>query len=112
LPACRDGLCLPLFHIEAEADMNASDHPSPRGTHRWRRAILWLLIIPYIGTLWVSSYASITPELWGIPFFYWYQFLWIGISAAITIVVYVVEDRAEDRAEERTDPTRGHGGER
>ena len=63
-----------------------------------------LLIIPFIGTLWVSTYASITPELWGIPFFYWYQFLWIGIGAAITIVVYLAEDR--------TRAQRSNGGER
>ena len=56
-----------------------------------RRAALLLLIIPFIGTLWVSTYASVAPELWGIPFFYWYQFLWIAISAAITIIVYIVE---------------------
>jgi peptidoglycan/LPS O-acetylase OafA/YrhL len=82
--------------------VKADSSSSP--TRRWRRAIPWLLIVPYIGTLWVSSYASITPELWGIPFFYWYQFLWIGIGAAITIVVYVAEDRA--------DPPHEHGGER
>jgi peptidoglycan/LPS O-acetylase OafA/YrhL len=97
LPVRRNGLCLPLFHIETEADMTASDHSSPRATRRWRRAIPWLLIIPYIGTLWVSTYASITPELWGIPFFYWYQFLWIGIGAAITIVVYLAEDHSDAR---------------
>lgn len=70
------------------------DSSSKRATRSWRRAIPWLLIIPYIGTLWVSTYASITPELWGIPFFYWYQFLWIAIGAAITIVVYLAEDRS------------------
>ena len=75
---------------------------SPR--RGWRRAMPLLLIIPYIGTLWVSTYASITPELWGIPFFYWYQFLWIGIGAVITIVVYLAEDR--------TRAPRSNGGER
>lgn len=67
---------------------------NPRGTHsgrRWRRAVLLLLLVPYAGTLWVSTYASVAPVLWGIPFFYWYQFLWIAIGAAITIVVYVSE---------------------
>jgi hypothetical protein len=48
--------------------------------------------------LWVATYASITPELFGIPFFYWYQFLWIAIGAAITIVVYLVETSQERRA--------------
>ncbi len=70
---------------------NLSRTSSVRGR---RRGVLLLLIIPFIGTLWVSTYASISPELWGIPFFYWYQFLWIGISALITIVVYIVEGAA------------------
>ena len=58
---------------------------------RWRRFVPLLLIVPFIGTLWVSSYASLTPELWGIPFFYWYQFLWIAIGTVLTIIVYLVE---------------------
>jgi hypothetical protein len=63
----------------------------------WRRLVPLLLIIPFIGTLWVSSYASLQPELWGIPFFYWYQFLWIAIGAFLTIVVYLVERSEEKR---------------
>ncbi len=78
-----------------------SSTANPRATHWWRRATPLLLVIPYIGTLWVSTYTSITPELWGIPFFYWYQFLWVGISAAITVVVYLAEDRADSRSGEK-----------
>jgi hypothetical protein len=74
--------------------------PARRST--WRRLAPLLLVVPFIGTLWVSSYASLTPELWGIPFFYWYQFLWIAIGALLTITVYHVE---------RTDAPRD-GGER
>ncbi|MGI9090984.1 MAG: DUF3311 domain-containing protein [Gemmatimonadaceae bacterium] len=74
--------------------MDVQDHANTNSARGGRRhAVLLLLIIPFIGTLWVSTYASVKPELWGIPFFYWYQFLWIGISAAITIIVYIV-DRA------------------
>jgi len=57
----------------------------------WRHAILVLLVVPFVGTLWVSSYARTSPTLFGFPFFYWYQFLWIAISALITVVVYLVE---------------------
>ncbi len=74
--------------------MDVKDHSSSSSTRGSRRGVLLLLIIPFIGTLWVSTYASVTPEIWGIPFFYWYQFLWIGISALITIVVYIVEGAA------------------
>ncbi len=82
--------------------MNDRERPGKSRARGWRRAMPLLLIIPYVGTLWVSTYASVKPELWGIPFFYWYQFLWIGIGAAITIVVYLAEDR--------TDMSRNNGG--
>ncbi len=84
--------------------MNDGERSSARRRRGWRRAMPLLLIIPYVGTLWVSTYASVTPELWGIPFFYWYQFLWIGIGAAITIAVYLAEDRSG--------MSRGNGSER
>ena len=53
---------------------------------------LWylLLIIPFIATLWVPFYAGKDPELAGIPFFYWYQFLWIIITSLLTGLVYFV----------------------
>jgi hypothetical protein len=51
---------------------------------------LWylLLIIPFIATLWVPFYSRPEPMLSGIPFFYWYMFLWIIISSVLTAVVY------------------------
>ena len=55
---------------------------------------LWylLLIIPFIATLWVPFYAGKDPELAGIPFFYWYQFLWIIITSLLTALVYFVTE--------------------
>jgi hypothetical protein len=47
-----------------------------------------LLIIPFIAVLWPPFYAFDKPEVWGIPFFYWYQFLWVAISALLTAFVY------------------------
>lgn len=63
------------------------DLPSPPPP---RRAWAWhlLLVIPFVATLWVPFYNSVEPALFGFPFFYWYQFLWIAISAALTGVVY------------------------
>ena len=46
------------------------------------------LLAPFVGTLWVPFYDSAEPRIAGVPYFYWYQFLWIGVSAAITAVVY------------------------
>ncbi|MCL6454324.1 MAG: DUF3311 domain-containing protein [Alicyclobacillus sp.] len=47
-----------------------------------------LAVIPCIGTLFPSFYSSVSPTLWGIPFFYWYQMLWVIISAVLTFIMY------------------------
>jgi hypothetical protein len=47
-----------------------------------------LLVPPFVGTLWVPFYNSIEPTLGGVPFFYWYQFAWILVGAALTGTVY------------------------
>ncbi len=62
------------------------------GTSR-SKARYWsflLLLIPFIAMLWVSTYNTKTPEFLGFPFFYWYQFLWVIISAILTAVVYFI----------------------
>jgi len=35
-----------------------------------------------------SVYNKTDPTLGGIPFFYWYQMLWIAVSVVVTLVVY------------------------
>lgn len=50
----------------------------------------WLLLIPYVFCLWVPYYNRVTPTFDGIPFFYWYQFLWVFLSSAVTAVVYKI----------------------
>jgi uncharacterized RDD family membrane protein YckC len=58
--------------------------PQKRGARLWHG----LLLVPFVGLLWVPFYNSVEPRLGGVPYFYWYQFLWIGIGAALTAVVY------------------------
>jgi hypothetical protein len=55
-----------------------------------KRATLWhlLLVVPFIATLWVPFYNSLEPRVFGIPYFYTYQFVWIAISVVLTAVVY------------------------
>ncbi|MFE9372833.1 DUF3311 domain-containing protein [Streptomyces sp. NPDC006711] len=53
-----------------------------------RVVIALCLIAPLVAMVWVSSYAKIDPKLGGIPFFYWYQMLWVLISTALTMVAY------------------------
>jgi hypothetical protein len=53
---------------------------------------MWLLLLlPFVGLLWVPFYNFAEPSLFGFPFFYWYQLLWVIISAAIAGIVYKVE---------------------
>lgn len=46
------------------------------------------LVIPFVALLWIPFYAGKSPELGGIPFFYWYQFAWVILGALITGAVY------------------------
>jgi hypothetical protein len=50
-----------------------------------------LLLVPYVAMLWVPSYNRVEPEIAGIPFFYWYQLLWIVIGALILLPVWFGE---------------------
>ncbi len=63
-------------------------HDADADTRRASRRWLWLLVLPWIAMIWVPSYNRIEPTLWDFPFFYWYQLLWVLISAVITAVVY------------------------
>jgi len=53
-----------------------------------QRASLVLLLVPFVGLLWIPFYNSTTPDFVGIPFFYWYLLLWLPLSTALTAVVY------------------------
>ena len=65
----------------------------PNGARTPSRLWYLLLVIPYIAMIWVPSYNSKAPEWAGIPFFYWYQLLWIFIAAGLTLAVYFATRR-------------------
>ncbi len=75
-----------------------SDHPQiPPDDPASRRVptaqlvlVAVLLALPVVALMWVSSYAKETPRLFGFPFFYWYQFMWVFIAAACTSIAYQV----------------------
>jgi hypothetical protein len=50
-------------------------------------------LIPFVAMLWVPFYNRLEPELGGVPFFYWYQLLWIFVGAAIVTVVYLIDSK-------------------
>jgi hypothetical protein len=54
-----------------------------------KTAWYWLLLLPFVALLFPGLYARTSPQLFGFPFFYWYQFAWVILSALITGLVYV-----------------------
>ncbi|WP_221347961.1 DUF3311 domain-containing protein [Streptomyces beigongshangae] len=58
-----------------------------------RVVIALCLVAPFVAMLWVGSYAKVDPTFIGIPFFYWYQMLWVLVSTALTMTAYVLWNR-------------------
>jgi len=51
-----------------------------------------LLIIQFVAVLWPPFYNKAEPPLFGLPFFYWYQLLWVIIGAILTAMVHFLTD--------------------
>ncbi|MET8133526.1 MULTISPECIES: DUF3311 domain-containing protein [unclassified Streptomyces] len=60
-----------------------------------RVVIALCLIAPFVAMLWVGSYTKTDPAFIGIPFFYWYQIMWVPLSTALTVTAYVLWRRDE-----------------
>lgn len=56
-----------------------------------RHPLRILFVLPFVAMLWVSSYNRIEPQLFGFPFYYWYQLLWVIVSAGIAGIIYRAE---------------------
>src|SRR5262249_41123171 len=67
------------------------DSPSPDKPLRPCKLCRLLLLPLLVAPLWVASYNASEPALAGIPFFYWYQLLWIALSVVLIGVVYRIE---------------------
>jgi len=65
----------------------------PRPGHR-NRAVLLLLLVPLVATLVPEFYNFSSPSIGGMPFFYWWQLLWIAGVAVCVGIVYLVTRRA------------------
>ena len=70
-----------------------------------------LLAIPIVALCWVSTYAKETPRLGGVPFFFWYQFLWVFITAALTYAAHRIVLVARGPRDEMTSDRRSRDGE-
>jgi Protein of unknown function (DUF3311) len=62
-----------------------------------RRYWNWLLAVPLVLLLYPGFYARFSPELFGFPFFYWYQFAVVIATALLTGLVYwMTRNRADE----------------
>jgi hypothetical protein len=52
-----------------------------------------LFLVQFVAVLWPPFYNSAEPYWMGIPFFYWYQLLWVLISAVITALIYLATEK-------------------
>ena len=90
----QDAESLPSGHIRSQhkirkPELHCSER-SPLLKPAYRSPWNLLLILPALALIFPGVYARETPELFGIPFFYWYQFGWIILTSFITAFVYRV----------------------
>jgi hypothetical protein len=57
------------------------------GRDGWRWWYL-LFLVQFVAVLWPPFYNSAEPSWIGVPYFYWYQMLWVIIAAIFTAIVY------------------------
>lgn len=75
--------------------MTTTPTPPPGGASAARRPrrrdrtpVAWLLVVPLLLTLYPPLYNRLGPELFGVPFFYWYQLAIVPVGVAATWLVY------------------------
>ena len=61
--------------------------PPGAARHRWFWYLSFLAVV--IVSLWVPLYNRLEPRLLGIPFFYWFQFVWIIVGGIVTGIAYL-----------------------
>jgi hypothetical protein len=61
-----------------------------KGAQKKNKASWWylLFLVQVAVILWPPLYNKVEPTLLGLPFFYWFQLLWVIVSAVFTGVVY------------------------
>jgi len=86
--------------------------PARGGTDpRWRLSptkvvVGLILLVGIVAPLLVGTYASVEPRLFGFPFFYWYQLLWVFIAAGLVGLSYLLLKRerlAYERSQKSAD---------
>ncbi len=79
----------------------SQDSPAPArrpSTGLW--ALIIVILLPAVVLpLWVPLYDKTDPTLFGFPFFFWFQFALILMSAVLTSIAFVLSQRTDRRRE-------------
>jgi uncharacterized membrane protein len=97
--------------------MSTTPEHADGGDPRWRPtptriAVGVILLVGIVVPLLVSTYASAEPRLFGFPFFYWYQLLWVFLAAGICVICYLLLKRERDRFRRDHPDATGNPGEK
>jgi hypothetical protein len=65
---------------------DAVSHPT-RPPYR-KPIVCLLLLLPLVATLVPEFYNRTSPDIGGMPFFYWWQLLWVAVVAVCMAIVY------------------------
>ena len=78
-----------MAHVDSSGGSVDPADPGVPDTNKTLLAIAGVcLAIPVVALVWVSTYARETPRLGGVPFFFWYQFLWVFLCAGLTYTAH------------------------
>jgi hypothetical protein len=79
-----------MWHSRAGVRLTTGGSMDTRPTSRRDGWSWWylLFVVQFVAVLWPPFYNRIEPTLGGMPFFYWYQLLWVIIGAVLTVIVY------------------------
>lgn len=91
-------IVLMLMGIDDQPDAGRAQPPDD--DPRWRLtptkiAVAVILLAAIVLPLLTGTYSRIDPRLFGFPFFYWYQFLWVFLAAGCCWVSYLLLRREQ-----------------
>jgi hypothetical protein len=88
-----------------------TQHAHPHKSRATWTAVTVLLVMAILGTLWVPLYARSAPMLGPFPFFYWFQLIWVPLTAVLCWICYLLL-RARPHGPAGTRATNGTGSRR
>ncbi len=75
--------------------MPENENSSPTLVTPARLVAAVCVIAPFVAVLAVPVFNKRTPEVAGFPFFFWWQLLWVVLTATLMALAYVVVRREE-----------------